>query len=112
MAPPFDLVIRGGTILDGSGEAPFIGDVAIAAGRILQVGEIEGPGRAEIDAAGKLVMPGFVDIHTHYDGQATWDCCLKPSSEHGVTTVVMGNCGVGFAPCKPDERGLLVKVME
>jgi N-acyl-D-aspartate/D-glutamate deacylase len=112
MASQFDLVIRGGTIVDGSGGQPFRGDVAITAGEIREVGEVAGRGRDEIGAAGLLVMPGFVDIHTHYDGQTTWENRLKPSSEHGVTTVVMGNCGVGFAPCKPEERGLLVKVME
>jgi N-acyl-D-aspartate/D-glutamate deacylase len=108
----FDVVIRGGTILDGSGRAAFEGDVAISGGAIRRVGVVEGRGHDEIDARGRLVMPGFVDIHTHYDGQATWEHRFKPSSEHGVTTVVMGNCGVGFAPCKPEERSLLVKVME
>jgi N-acyl-D-amino-acid deacylase len=108
----YDLVIRGGTILDGSGGIPFVGDVAIAGRKIRAVGPVSDKGREEINAAGKLVMPGFVDIHTHYDGQATWANRLRPSSEHGITTVVMGNCGVGFAPCKPQERNVLVKVME
>jgi N-acyl-D-amino-acid deacylase len=112
MAKQFGLVIRGGTIVDGSGGAPFTGDIAISAGRIRAVGLVTQNGREEINATGKLVVPGFVDIHTHYDGQVTWEHRLKPSSEHGVTTVVMGNCGVGFAPCKPEERGILVKVME
>ncbi len=112
MPGQYDLVIRNGTIVDGSGAASFAGDVAISGGRIRQVGSVSGAGREEIDAAGKLVMPGFVDIHTHYDGQVTWENCLRPSSEHGVTTVVMGNCGVGFAPCRPAEREVLVRVME
>ncbi|HAC58557.1 MAG TPA: amidohydrolase, partial [Rhodobiaceae bacterium] len=93
-----DLVIRGGTIVDGTGAKPFAGDVAIDNGKISAVGEVAGKGRREIDAKGLLVTPGFVDIHTHYDAQATWDPWLTPSSQHGVTTVVMGNCGVGFAP--------------
>jgi N-acyl-D-aspartate/D-glutamate deacylase len=108
----FDLVFRGGTIVDGSGAPAFRGDVAIADGKICEVGRVAGRGRDERDAAGRLIMPGFVDIHTHYDGQSTWENRFRPSSEHGVTTVVMGNCGVGFAPCRPEERGLLVKVME
>jgi N-acyl-D-aspartate/D-glutamate deacylase len=108
----YDLVIRGGTIVDGSGRGEFPGDVAVENGTIVAVGAFAGRGREEIDARGKLVAPGFVDIHTHYDAQVTWDHRLAPSSGHGVTTVVMGNCGVGFAPCKPDERELLIKVME
>lgn len=108
----YDLVIRNGGILDGSGGPQFTGDVAVSDGKIREVGLVSGKGREEIDATGKLVMPGFVDIHTHYDGQVTWENRLRPSSEHGVTTVVMGNCGVGFAPCKPEERQVLVKVME
>jgi N-acyl-D-aspartate/D-glutamate deacylase len=108
----WDLVVRHGTIADGTGSAPFEGDVAIANGRIAAVGRVEGTGAEEVDARGLLVTPGFVDIHTHYDGQATWDDRLAPSSWHGVTTVVMGNCGVGFAPCRPDDHGLLVKLME
>ena len=97
-----DLVIRGGTIIDGNGGEPFAGDIAVEEGRIARVGGKAGPGRRELDAAGALVTPGFVDVHTHYDGQATWDSELAPSSWHGVTTVVMGNCGVGFAPARPD----------
>jgi N-acyl-D-aspartate/D-glutamate deacylase len=112
MDETYDLVIRNGEILDGSGAPSFRGDVAVKDGRIRTVGDVPGRGRTELDAAGRLVTPGFVDLHTHYDGQATWEQRLKPSSEHGVTTVVMGNCGVGFAPCKPEERQLLIKVME
>ncbi|CAN7628813.1 amidohydrolase family protein [Phenylobacterium sp. LjRoot219] len=108
----FDLVIRNGLICDGGGGEVFRGDIAVGDGVIRAVGSVEGKGRQEIDASGALVTPGFVDIHTHYDGQVTWEQRLKPSSEHGVTTVVMGNCGVGFAPCKPEERRLLEKVME
>ena len=112
MSGEFDLVVRGGTIVDGTGDAPVEGDVAIAAGRIAAVGKIAGRGREEIDAKGKLVTPGFVDIHTHYDGQATWDERLTPSSWHGDTTAVMGNCGVGFAPCRPNDHGMLIRLME
>ena len=108
---PYDLVIRGGLIVDGTGSEPYPGDVAISGSTIAFVGKAAGPGREEIDAGGRLVVPGFVDVHTHYDGQVTWENRLRPSSEHGVTTVVMGNCGVGFAPCKPDQREMLVKVM-
>ncbi len=107
-----DLIIRGGTIVDGTGAAPFEGDVAIDAGRIVEVGEVSGHGRREIDARGQLVTPGFVDIHTHYDGQATWDPLLAPSSWHGVTTAVMGNCGVGFAPVRPEHHQFLIELME
>ena len=107
-----DLVIRGGTIVDGTGGAPFIGDVAVDGDRIAAVGEVKAKGRREIDAAGQIVTPGWVDIHTHYDGQATWDQRLQPSSWHGVTTVVMGNCGVGFAPCKPGDHDRLIRLME
>ncbi len=110
--PQFDLIIRGGTIHDGTGAAGRVGDVAVKDGRIAAVGEVAGDGAAEIDAAGLLVTPGFVDVHTHYDGQVTWESRLSPSSGHGVTTVVMGNCGVGFAPCRPGQRGMLVKLME
>ena len=94
----FDLIIRGGTIVDGTGAKAYVGDVALKNGQILQVGKVNGKAEEEIDANGMLVAPGFVDIHTHYDGQATWDQEMAPSSWHGVTTVVMGNCGVGFAP--------------
>jgi N-acyl-D-amino-acid deacylase len=107
-----DLVIRGGTIVDGSGRPRFTGDIAIDGGRITAVGGTAAAGREEIDAAGKIVAPGFVDIHTHYDGQATWDAEMAPSAWHGVTTVVMGNCGVGFAPAKPDRHQWLIGLME
>ncbi|MEO0500339.1 MAG: D-aminoacylase [Pseudomonadota bacterium] len=107
-----DIVIRGGSIVDGNGGAPFTGDVAIDGDRISAVGDISAKGRREIDAKGLIVAPGFVDIHTHYDGQATWDAEMAPSSWHGVTTVVMGNCGVGFAPAKPDRHDWLIGLME
>ena len=108
----YDLIIRGGTVHDGLGGAPRVADVAVKDGLIAAIGEIAGTAAQEIDAAGLLVTPGFVDVHTHYDGQATWENRLAPSSGHGVTSVVMGNCGVGFAPCKPEQREILVKVME
>ncbi len=107
-----DLVIRGGTIVDGNGGELFVADLAIAGGRIVAIGDVNDRGREEIDATGLLVTPGFVDIHTHYDGQATWSETLAPSSSHGVTTVVIGNCGVGFAPCRPGDRDALINVME
>ena len=107
-----DMVIRGGTIVDGSGRPPFVGDVAVDGGLISAVGAVAAPGREEIDATGLHVTPGFVDIHTHYDGQATWDSEMAPSAWHGVTTVVMGNCGVGFAPAKPDKHAWLIGLME
>ncbi len=112
MTNTLDLVIRGGTVVDGSGAEPFAADVGIAGGRIVSVGKAPGRGRDEIDAHGLLVTPGFVDIHTHYDGQVTWENRLVPSSSHGVTTVVMGNCGVGFAPCRPDRHDMLIRLME
>src|SRR3990167_6174511 len=112
MAAPFDLVVRNGTVLDGAGAEPREADVAIKDGSIAAVGKIAGAGQEEIDAKGLAVTPGFVDIHTHYDGQATWDDRFTPSSGHGVTTVLMGNCGVGFAPCRPEDRDTLIKVME
>jgi N-acyl-D-aspartate/D-glutamate deacylase len=112
MSNEFDLVIRDGTIMDGNGGAPFRGDVAVSGGRIAEVGEVAGRGREEIDAAGLSVTPGFVDIHTHYDGQAMWDSHLAPSSWHGVTTVVMGNCGVGFAPVRKDTQDAVIALME
>jgi len=107
-----DLIIRGGTIVDGTGDPSFEGDVAIDANRIVEVGKATGAARREIDAKGMMVTPGWVDIHTHYDGQASWDSLLAPSSWHGVTTAVMGNCGVGFAPVKPDKRQFLIELME
>jgi N-acyl-D-aspartate/D-glutamate deacylase len=112
MSADYDIVIRNGLVVDGSGSAPYAADVAIKDGKIAAVGVVTGHGAEEIDAAGKIVTPGFVDIHTHYDGQVTWENRLAPSSHHGVTTVLMGNCGVGFAPCKPEHRAMLVKVME
>ena len=107
-----DLVIRGGTIVDGSGKPSFTADIAIDGGLITAVGSVTAQGREEVDATGKIITPGFVDIHTHYDGQATWDPEMAPSSWHGVTTVVMGNCGVGFAPAKPDRHEWLISLME
>jgi N-acyl-D-aspartate/D-glutamate deacylase len=108
----FDLVIRNGTIVDGSGNARFSGDVAVRQGRIAAIGSFAGSGAEEIDATDRIVTPGFVDIHTHYDGHATWTNKLEPSSQHGVTTVVTGNCGVGFAPCREADRAGLVRLME
>ena len=108
----FDLVIRRGTVIDGSGAPRRIADIAIAAGRIAAIGEVPEAGRQEIDASGLIVTPGFVDVHTHYDGQATWAERMQPSSWHGVTTAVMGNCGVGFAPCRPQDRANLIRLME
>jgi N-acyl-D-aspartate/D-glutamate deacylase len=107
-----DLIVRGGTIADGKGGALYEGDVAVTNGKISAVGKVSGKGAEEIDAKGKLVTPGFVDIHTHYDGQATWDTRLAPSSWHGVTTVVMGNCGVGFAPVHQGDHARLIELME
>ena len=108
----YDLVIRGGTVVDGTGGSSMVADVAVEGDRIVAVGTDLGAGREEIDARGKIVTPGFVDVHTHYDGQATWDQEMAPSSWHGVTTVVMGNCGVGFAPARPDRHDWLIGLME
>ena len=107
-----DIVIRGGSVIDGTGAPAFTGDIAIAGGRIAAVGGKQGPARREIDADGLLVTPGWVDVHTHYDGQAMWDPLLAPSCWHGVTTVMFGNCGVGFAPVKKHHRGALMDLME
>ena len=107
----FDLVIRNGTIVDGLGGDPYRGDVAVSDGVIVAVGSVDGTGAREIDATGLLVTPGFVDLHTHYDGQAIWSERLTPSSAHGVTTALMGNCGVGFAPCRAEDHDVLVDVM-
>src|SRR6266481_4902809 len=107
-----DLVIRGGNIADGRGGNLFEADIAIEDGRISEVGNALGKGKEEIDARGKLVAPGFVDVHTHYDGQVTWSQDITPSSQNGVTTAIMGNCGVGFAPCKPGDHQRLIELME
>ena len=107
-----DLVIKNGTIVDGTGVAAFVADLAIDNGRISAIGRVDGDAKETIDATGMIVTPGFVDVHTHYDGQVTWDPELSPSSWHGVTTVVMGNCGVGFAPARPDKHDWLIGLME
>lgn len=106
------MVIRGGTILDGTGSDAFVADILVADGKVADIGANLPSADIEIDARGKLVTPGFVDIHTHYDGQATWDSELAPSTPHGVTTLVMGNCGVGFAPARRDEHDQLIELME
>ena len=108
----FDLIIKNGTLVDGTGAKSKAGNIAIKNGVIAAIGNFSGKANEVIDANNLVVTPGFVDIHTHYDGQAIWDSQLKPSSIHGVTTVVMGNCGVGFAPCKPEDRVKLVELME
>jgi len=108
----YDLIVRNGTVIDGTGKERFTADIAISDGRIAKIGEITESAEREIDAGGRLITPGWVDIHTHYDGQATWDPILAPSSWHGVTTVVMGNCGVGFAPVKPGDQDFLIELME
>src|SRR5918997_1787905 len=107
-----DLVVRGGTVVDGTGAAARTADVAITDGRVAEVGTVDDRGHRELDADGLTVTPGFVDVHTHYDGQATWDELLTPSCWHGVTTVVMGNCGVGFAPVAPERHEWLIGLME
>ncbi len=112
MSAAFDLVVRGGTVVDGTGAPRRTADVAISDGRVVEVGKVSGTGRREVDASGALVAPGFVDIHAHYDGQATWDNHLAPSSWQGVTTTVMGNCGVGFAPVRPRDHDRLIELME
>lgn len=108
----YDLVLRGGTVFDGSGAPGVVADVGVKDGLIAAIGPGLAAGAEEIDARGRIVTPGFVDIHTHYDGQATWSGQLGPSSGHGVTTVVMGNCGVGFAPCRPEDHDRLIRLME
>ncbi|MEI8126804.1 MAG: amidohydrolase family protein [Actinomycetota bacterium] len=108
----FDIVIRNARIVDGTGEPSFFGDVAVTDGIIVAVGGVLDGGRREVDGSGLVLAPGFVDVHTHYDGQATWDADLSPSSWHGVTTVVMGNCGVGFAPARRDGHDFLIELME
>jgi N-acyl-D-aspartate/D-glutamate deacylase len=112
LAHEFDIVIRNGSVADGRGTPLEAADVAVKDGRIVEVGKIAGRGIEEIDATGYVVTPGFVDIHTHYDGQASWENTLKPSCWHGVTTVVMGNCGVGFAPMRAGDRDALIELME
>src|SRR5690349_13903682 len=100
----YDLIIKNGTIVDGTGAARFQGDIAVAAGRIAEIGKIKDGARSTIDAAGLIVAPGFFDPHTHYDAQMCWDPLITCSSWHGVTSIVMGNCGVGIAPCNPRDR--------
>src|ERR1700728_4352118 len=107
-----DLIVRGGTLVDGTGAPARTADVAIDDGRITEVGQIDGAASRQIEADGLVVTPGWVDIHTHYDGQATWDPVLAPSSWHGVTTILFGNCGVGFAPVRKDNRSGLIDLME
>ena len=107
-----DTVIRGGTIVDGTGKQAFTGDIAIDGDRIAEVGGKAGPAKRDINADGMLVTPGWVDVHTHYDGQATWDKELAPSSWHGVTTILFGNCGVGFAPVRREHHASLIGLME
>jgi N-acyl-D-amino-acid deacylase len=112
MTELYDLVVRGGVVVDGSGAITAEGDVAIQGDRIAAVGTVAGRGKEEINARGHIVTPGFVDIHTHYDGQITWENTLAPSSGHGVTTVIMGNCGVGFAPVRAGDREITMALME
>ena len=110
----YDLVIRNARIVDGTGRPSFNGDLAVSGGRIAAVGTVAGSGRKEIDAAGKLLTPGWVDVHSHMDGQATWDPLCSPAANHGITTLVMGNCGIGFAPCEPSDEAhdRLIAVVE
>ena len=112
MSADYQLIIRGGTVVDGSGGKAMSADVAICDGLIVEVGRILGTAEEEIDAGGLIVTPGFVDVHTHYDGQITWENRMAPSSNHGVTTVLMGNCGVGFAPCRTGDQDLMIRLME
>ena len=107
-----DLVIRGGLVLDGSGAEPVAADVAVDGDRVTEVGEVTGSGRRELEADGRFVTPGFVDVHTHLDAQLAWDPIASSSCWHGITSVVLGNCGVTFAPCRPEDRRYLAEVME
>lgn len=109
----YDLIIRDGQVIDGTGSAAIHADIAVSDGKVTALGSaLKATAAREIDAAGMIVTPGFVDVHTHYDGQTTWDTHLNPSSSLGTTTIVMGNCGVGFAPCRAEDREVLVKLME
>jgi N-acyl-D-amino-acid deacylase len=108
----YDLIIRGGLVVDGTGAPATVGDIAVRDGVIEAVGHVDGDAVEVLDATGFVVTPGYVDTHTHYDGQLTWDDRLEPSASHGVTTAVVGNCGVGFAPVAPDKREWLVQLME
>ena len=107
-----ELVVRGATVVDGTGAPAFTGDLAVDGGTVTEVGAVEGRGQQELDGDGLVLTPGWVDVHTHYDGQVTWDPEVTPSSWHGVTTVVMGNCGVGFAPVRPGGHDFLIELME
>ena len=108
----YDLVIRNGLIYDGNGSPPFLSNIGITDSVIKEIGDVKSTGKKEIDAKDHIVTPGFIDIHTHFDGQVTWDALLTPSNFHGVTTAIMGNCGVGFAPCLPEKRDWLIGLME
>src|SRR3954469_15211056 len=106
---PYDLLIKNGSVIDGTGAPARRADVAIADGKLAEIGSVSGPAKRTIDAADLVVAPGFIDPHTHYDAQICWDGGLTPSSWHGVTSVVMGNCGVGIAPCKPETREIAMR---
>ena len=108
----YDVILRGGTVIDGAGGEPFMADVAVVGDTITDIGPVVGPARFELDAAGLLVTPGFIDVHSHLDGNVTWEHRLAPSSGHGITTTVFGNCGVGFAPCRPTDRAFTIELME
>ena len=112
MNDQYDIIIRNGTVHDGSGGEPYMADIAVRSGTIVAIGRIDGAAEEEIDASGLIVTPGFIDLHTHLDGHATWESNLNPATGHGVTTVVTGNCGVGFAPCRPQDREMLIQLME